>query len=581
MTISLRTSTILAALLLAGCNGNSTGTDTDDVEDPDTSRTRYELAPGVAGQGTTLDVAVEATRSTFVFGDTWLDLGDGITIESMTVKDGYTAVATVVVDPDADLGLRDAVVTIGELIVDLPESFTVIEESFHIEPDNGKMGETLNVAMLGSSTDWEQGYTWTSFGHGVQILDFNVLTPTLAEARIAIHPDAPPGKRDVAIEDGPKVVSLYKGFTVDRAVITAFWEPPEICQGETEAFTITGLGTTFTADTEIEFWDNGGKNADIIVTELTWLDGENVYGRIRSSNAARVGMRDVLITSGDETILVPEAISVCDSPPDLSNLYPGIGFDVSRSIQNADCSIAESVTAFAYFVIPLDPPCGAPPPPGDGPMPYDANGVFPVPPDAEPMDCPNPETVSVGDFVWFEGPENVVTLPKDEIMSTGQILYRGIDLTLDDYHFDQLYDLHAPGDTDSGVPEFLVPEVQPTVPADYYITEPALCNDFTWPRSEPLPLGWTPAQTYPDAVYSTSIGGVLASNGEAGFAGVIPWDDGEHGFQPGELGQLEASPVNFSASSYIEGPYFGLPFSTIQTAQSDSTLSTSGQMILE
>ena len=37
----------------------------------------------------------------------------------------------------------------------------------------------------------------------------------------------------------------------------------------------------------------------------------------------------------------------------------------------------------------------------------------------------------------------------------------------------------------------------------------------------------------------------------------------------------------FSAVSYIEGPYFGLPFSTIQTCQSDSSLTTGAYMILE
>jgi len=209
------------------------------------------------------------------------------------------------------------------------------------------------------------------------------------------------------------------------------------------------------------------------------------------------------------------------------------------------------------------------------------NGVFPVPPEPEPVDCPNPETVSVGDQVWFEGPENVVTLPKDAIGATGQIIYRGVDLTLDDYHFNQLYDLHAPGDPVSGVPEFLVERVQPTVPADFALLAPHLWGDLTWSRAAALPLEWTPAQTYPDAIFSLSINGLLASTGEPGFAGVLPWDDGHHSFHPSELSALQATAVSFSAVSAIQGPYFGLPFSTVQIARSDSTLALAGQMILE
>ncbi len=572
--------TLAALLTIAGCKTDTSANDTAAV-DPDTAPASYELSPPTGAAGTSMTVTVESTRSTFRFGDSWIDLGDGITVDSITVKDGFTAEADITIDPTAEVGGRDALVTIGELEVTLEESFSIVDQSFVIDPDNGKMGEALRVALVGQGTGWQQDFTWVDFGHGVDILDFDVLSPTLAEAWIAIHPDAPPGSRDVATENGPVVTWRYKGFTVDRAVITAFWEPESAYQGDTVAFTVEGLDTNFTAETVIEFFDDGGPNSDIEITELTWLDGQNLYGRIRLSNAARIGWRDVLITSGEESILLPDAMEVLDAPADLSNLYPVINFDVNRAINNADGSLQEDVSAFAYFIIPLSPPCGSPPPPGSGPMPYDANGVFPVPPEAPPDDCPNPETVSVGEYLWYEGPENIVTLHRDEIQATGQIIYRGIDLTLDDYRFDMLYDIHAPGDEDSGVPEFLVPEVQPTVPADYYIVQPELWNDFTQSRAESLDFGWTPAQTYPDAIFSVSIGGVLVANGEPGFAGTIPWDDGEHFFAPGELSQLEATPSTFSASSYIEGPLFGLPFSTIQTAQSDSTLSTSGQLILE
>ncbi len=577
---------VALALVLSACNKDDTsGVDSDTV-DPEQEPARLAMTPNVAGQGQRLEVHLDATRSAYEFGETALDLGPGVVVEQVVVEDGYNAVATVVVDPDADLGTRDATITIAGHETVLADAFEVIAQSFLIEPNSGLMGETIEVAIVGTDTQWEQGFTWPGFGDDVDILDFQVLSETLGSARIAIHPDARPGPRDVAMQEGEHVVTLYDGFQVDRQVITAFFEPPTGFQGDTIDFEIHGLDTDFAeGNTTVEFWDDAGANADIAIQSLTWLDGQELYGRMRLSNAARLGMRDIVISYGTgdtaETILVPDGFEVLDAPPDLSNVAVGLRFDVERAIDNTNGDLLENVIGMAYFIIPLSPPCGSPPPPGDGPQPYDQNGVWPVPPPAEPEDCPNPETVSAGPQVWFVGPENTVTLDKDVIPATGQIIYWGNDLTLADYHFNTMYDLEAPGDVESGMPPFYLVDVQPTVPADYYLTAPDFWNDLTISRGEDFPYSWTPAQTYPDAIFGTSINGILASNGEPGFAGSLPWDDGEHVYTAAELSQLEASPVSFSAYSYIEGPYFGLPFSSIQTCKSDSTLSTGAQLILE
>ncbi len=577
---------LIAALftLGAGCQADN------DTAVEQQEEARYELHPSVAGRGTSVDVELRATRSSFVFGDTELDLGEGVTIESVTVHDGYRATARILVDPAAELGPRDADIWVAGRKVVLDDGFSIILESFYIQPDNAMMGETVTVAIAGTSTAWESGYTWASFGDGVDVIDFTVISETIATATLSVRPDTRPGLRDVTMESGPEVVTLYNGFLVDRAVITAFFDPPQAEQGDTVEFTITGLGTHFLEEgiNEVEFWDDGGPNADISITQLQVLDSENMFGRMRLSNAARLGYRDVVITTAAEegapleereTVLVPDAFDVIDAPPDLSNVAVGIGFDVARQIDDATGDLYEQVSAYAYFVIPLDPPCGPAMPMGSGPQPYDANGVFPTPPEPEPVDCPNPETVSAGDFVWFESDENVVTLVKDYIPSTNMILYRGQELILDDYRFGQWYDLHTQGDPD-GIPEVVLAEVQPTVPGDYYITSPELWGGYTQPRDQEFTYTWTPANTYPDAFFSTSINGTLVS-GDGGFAGCVPWDDGVHTYTPSELMMLNAGPVSFSASSYIEGPYFGLPFSSIQSNQSDSALSTGASLILE
>ena len=572
----------LSMMALAACKPHQVSTDTSGLGDTgDTGPTyQLELSPPSAGQGSSLDVSLTANVSTFRFGETRLDLGPGITIDSITVLDVFDAVASIHVDPDAELGARDALVSVGDKDWTLPGAFTVIDRSIALDPPYAKMGQVLHVSVTGTNTNWADGYTYADWGDGIDVLDFSVLSPGLADARIAVHPDATPGLRDVSVEDGPEVTTLYQGFTVDRAVIIAFWDPPEVHQGDSVSFTLTGLDTHFSRDTTIEFWDDGGPNPDIQVTAQTTADDTHITGTIQVSNAARLDYRDVLVTTGDEAVLIPNALKVLDSPPNLNDVVPQIGFDVYRTIDNATGTLQERVQAYAVFFIPLDPPCGSSSQPSDGPRPYDNNGVWPIPPPPDPVDCPNPETLSAGDFVWFEGPENVVPLHKDVIQSTGQIIYWGQDLTLDDYHFGTTYDLHTQGDP-HGVPEVLVEKVQPTVPADYHLLTPQFWGDLTVSRNQDFEYTWSPAQTYPDAIFSTQISGTLAADGTPGFAGCIPWDDGDHTYHPSELQQLEAGPVTFSASSFIQGRYFGLPFSRYQTSRSSSTLSTDAQMILQ
>lgn len=568
----------LSAILVLGC-GDKGDTGAAAVES-ETEPASYALEPSLGGLGTTMDVHVVATRSAFEFGATELDLGADIIVNSVVVLDGYEAEASITINDDAELGLRDAWVTIEGAANHVPNAFEVIPESFSIDPDNGKMGEMVTVAFVGKNTEWEEGYTWSSIGDDVEVVDFAVLSPTLATANLSIPADATPGPQDVSVESGPHVVTLYDGFNIDRATITAFFDPDEAYQGDTVEFTVNGLDTDFAdGSTYLEFWDDGGLNGDIVVEELTVLDSESMFGRMRLSNAAKIGYRDVVITDGGEAVLVPEALEVLDAPPDLSNVAVGTVFDVYRSIDPTDGTLYESVVGYAYFIIPLDPPCGSSAPPGDGPMPYDMNGVFPSPPEAEPVDCPDPETVSAGDYCWYESDANVVTLHKDVISATGQIIYYGLDLTLDDYRFNQKYDLRTQGDPD-GIPALVLEEVQPTVPADYYMVEPDFV-DLSHSRTESFDYWWTPAQTYPEAIFYTSISGTLEATGDSGFAGCYPWDDGFHTYTPAELLQLDSGPVGFSAQSVIFGPEYGLPFSTIQSNQSYSVLATSASMNLE
>lgn len=579
-----------ALLVLFACNGAEDTTN----EDP-SAISQFEVYPPEGAQGARQTVVIEATESTFRYGDTDVVFGQGILVESVTVDDGWTLLADILVEPDAELGKRDLTILVGDRSYGIPRGYRVVAETFALAPDRGKIGESMDLTIEGHQTQWKQGRTWVNFGEGIDVLDFQVLSQTLAEATISIDADAAPGLRDVYTEDGAKIVTLYQGFQVDRVALAAAWEPEIATQGQQITFTVYGRDTDFQQDvTEITFYDKEGLNPDIRVEEITVLDSENLWGRMTLSNAAELGDRDVLITTGGEGVRVPDAFEVLGGEWSLEEVAVSLAFNVTRGIDADTGALSERVRASSIFFIPLDPPC----PSGGGggfgsapqPSPYDNNVVGPVTGSGGgggDEDCPNPTTVSAGDYVWLESDKNIVTLEKEVDPNSGMIAYVGRDLTIDDYVPNNIYDLHLQGDPE-GLEEEIVEQVLPTVPCNWYLETPELWGPYVHDRATDFQYIWTNTEggmgacTYPDAIFYTEISGTTFNGtDDPGMAASLPWDDGDHAYTPNELLLLDPGQVYFVAYSYIEGREFGLRESIYQTNQGDSYIYLQGSMILE
>ena len=552
-------------------------------EDP--APLEFSVYPPASGRGTQVEVDIDANRSAFSYSNTNIDFGENVTVLNISVDDGYSARADILIDPDAELGLRDVIVWTDGSDYTVGESFTIVDQSFLIEPTSGKIGECIDVGILGNNTEWRGGLTWPHFGDGIEILDFTVYSDTLAEANISITSDAFPGWRNVVVDSGTgDYTVMYDSFQVDRIGLAASWEPVSAAQGRTVEFTIRAKATDFLSSIpHIRFFDRFGENPDILIRDLFILDAENMYGRMQLSNAAALGTRDVLIDTSEDSVRISDAFEVTSLNWSLSQVAISLEFEVVRWTDEETCEFEERVDASAVFFIPLNPPCGSSGmgPPQPSPRPYDNNGVFEIVEGVSgpEEDCPFPTTISAGDYVWFESPENIVTMEKVYEPSTGRIYYKGFDLTMNDYVPNQMYDLHTQGDPD-GIGEYLLEGVQPTVPADWYWLSPDMCG-LIWDREDGFPFEWTPAQTYPKAIFGTFIYGTLVENGNRAFAGVLPWDDGVHSFTALEMLQLNPEEVRLEVLSYIKGPYFGLPESIYQYCRSDSYIAYIANFILE
>ena len=609
-----------------GCKGDK-GSDTGAAAA--SGKPSLSVYPPTGGQGVELELDLTATASAFDFtSEVSADFGEGIEVLRVDVDDGWHARATIQVADDAALGQRDVVVQVGSIAHTVPDGFDVIAESFEVLPPQARMGETLVVDLKGSNTAWESGVTWPDFGDGIEVEEFTVLTGSLAQARVSIDVDTVPGPRNVVVDNGAgaRVVD-YDGFLVDRVALAATFEPTLAEQGDTVEFTIRSRGTDFLSGTpRLSFIDRFGTNPDIIIDSVTVLDAENLYGRMTLSNAAALGMREVQITIGDEGVAIPDAFEVVAGAWDVRDVAIDLDFNVVRQRDNETGELFERVNAQVIFFIPLDPPCpipetecgdeqdndgdgwvdcgdldcvmaGAcpstpPTPVGEEPSGYDGTSVTGAVSSGGggevgngPYDCPMPVTVPAGDFVWFESEANTVTLEKTYDAESGIVYYVDADATIDDYVPDQVYDLHTQGQAD-GLGEYLLEDVIPTVPSDWEWTFPELWGNYTHNRAEDFVFRWTPARTYPDAIFVMTIfnsdaPGPLSIEGGSGWGGGTPWDDGEHTLTAAEMSMFAPGIVPVYTYSAISGPEFGLPDSIYQENQAQSYIYLVQQMVLE
>jgi hypothetical protein len=164
------------------------------------------------------------------------------------------------------------------------------------------------------------------------------------------------------------------------------------------------------------------------------------------------------------------------------------------------------------------------------------------------------------------------------------IVYEAPGLTMADYVGENLYDLHTQGDPNA-IGEYLLEGVQPTVPRDWTWLYPDLWGNYTHNRTEDFVFRWTPAGTYPTAIFhmrifSANSPGPL-EDGFVGWGGAYPWDDGEHRLLASEMSRFAAGPVPVETFSFISGRPFGFPDSIYQENVATSYIYLFQQMILE
>lgn len=261
---------------------------------------------------------VELTGAGFLAGVTTVDLGPGITLNSVDLAAPDRLVASVTVARDAALGPRDVVVhnpapgggtatLTGGLVVAGQNPFPTLQE---LDPPDGHRETTFDVEVVG--TGFLEDVTTIDFGHGISVDGLTVTADTTLTATITIGAEAAAGPRDVRISNPPPgggIATRPDAFTVlgtnpEPTLATA--APDTARRDRTLDLVLTGSGFA-SGYTSVDL------GADIVVNETTFTSNTSLSASITVQPGAALGPRDVRVVNlepGGGTATLADALTI-------------------------------------------------------------------------------------------------------------------------------------------------------------------------------------------------------------------------------------------------------------------------------
>ena len=510
------------------------------------------LSPNSSSAGVPRNISITGTNTDWLPGEVQVSFGDGVSVPVLLVDSSFHLTAQVMVEDGALAGPRDVEVSWRDRQAIARDGFIVEDGSLQISPARASLGETTIVEITGWDTRFQSSYTVVSLGPQVNIEDIEVLSSSRIRATIHVPHRASPGPVDVAVYNpGAEVYTLADGFLVDRDSLTMTITPNESDQGETIEARIFADGASFMAGATMVELGTG------VVTEEVMVTGpERLIVQLRIGNNASTGPRDVKVTTlnpgeDSEVRLLLDGFTIYPVPADPLRARASLSFGVSRMHDAEECAFSLNIYASATFYEPNDFPCpssgafstmGAPPH-------YDVAGTGHTMTNGS-TDCPPTKTFDAGPQVWFEGPDNVVSLARVVHPYNGRISYRALDLVLSDYRTDTEYDLRTPGG-DLGynaLPAWSIPTVLTTLPVIYEQHAPDYCQLEVSLDGE-LPVEWDPAETYDEAEMYLYLIGAAQDEGVPVMM-VYPWDDGEFTYSSNQLGFFSEGATMLMQNAY-------------------------------
>jgi hypothetical protein len=255
---------------------------------------------------------------------TTVSYGTGITISQVNVTSPTAITVNAVVQPTTYVGPRNLTVTTGTQVLPLPNAFYVTNGPAVVSglsPARANQGQTLDVTVTGTNTNFMQNVTAASFGPGVTVNLVTVNSPTSATVNITIPATATPGLNTVTMTTLGETAADVNAFTIVAITpVMSYVNPSSGYQGQSLTnVSITGLFTHFNSTTVFDF------GSGIIVTPVSINSLTSATVNLTISPLATVGAVSVTATTGTEVATGANLFTINAGPATLVSVNPASG----------------------------------------------------------------------------------------------------------------------------------------------------------------------------------------------------------------------------------------------------------------
>jgi hypothetical protein len=258
------------------------------------------LTPNNAPPGTNqLDVTIHGLYTNWG-PTTTVSFGPGVTVTQVQVESSTAINAIINIDPSAQQGYRTVFVQTGAQ--GLTSNFQVysppppVPYISYFWPSSGLPGQTFTVSFTGQYTHWDPATTTPTFGDGITVNTFQVLSPTSAIANITISPTTYAGTRLVTLTTGAEVDGTDFNVVIAQPVLSVV-DPGSGIQGNASLnVNIIGQYTVFDNTTVFNFGQG------VTVNNVQILGPTIATVNVSIAQLAQLGGRSVTATTGGVTV---------------------------------------------------------------------------------------------------------------------------------------------------------------------------------------------------------------------------------------------------------------------------------------
>ncbi|HRG59777.1 MAG TPA: carboxypeptidase regulatory-like domain-containing protein [Bacteroidia bacterium] len=291
------------------------------------------VTPNMGLEGTSINVSISGQNSNFQQGTTtvWFNQGSStLYANNVNVNSSTSLTAVLGIPYGTPLGLYQTnVYDPTDNTISLANSFTVLPSPnspaiVNVSPNSTMEGTSLNVAITGQNTNFQQGTTTVWFNQGSSTIyanNVNVNSNTQLNAFFVIPFGTPLGLYDTNVQDPiDNTVTSTNSFT-----ITANPNTPDLVSvspnngdiGTTIPVTISGQNTNFLQGTGTLVFVQG--SSTLITSNYIYNNNTNLGATLTIPNGANPGYYDVYFTNPqDGTMLLLNGFYV--NPPPCGNI---------------------------------------------------------------------------------------------------------------------------------------------------------------------------------------------------------------------------------------------------------------------